>query len=148
MPGLRVKATRSPGGGRVILWLDAQLSPALADWLSDRFAVDAVAVREVDMARATDEAIFQAARRAGAAAITKDRDFVNLVERHGPPPQIIWLTRRSGSCGRSSNADSTGSGGSWTRANPWLRWAGHPLARRKIRDTIRGSPAPDDMPDR
>ncbi|QQE65212.1 hypothetical protein GFS31_18980 [Leptolyngbya sp. BL0902] len=31
--------------------------------------------------------------------MTKDRDFVDLVDRLGPPPQIIWLT-----CGNTSNA--------------------------------------------
>jgi predicted nuclease of predicted toxin-antitoxin system len=30
--------------------------------------------------------------------MTKDSDFVALVEREGPPPQIIWLT-----CGNTSN---------------------------------------------
>ncbi len=24
--------------------------------------------------------------------MTKDQDFVGLVERHGPPPQILWVT--------------------------------------------------------
>lgn len=31
--------------------------------------------------------------------MTKDSDFVDLVERLGVPPQIIWLT-----CGNTSNA--------------------------------------------
>jgi predicted nuclease of predicted toxin-antitoxin system len=31
--------------------------------------------------------------------MTKDRDFVELVERYGSPPQVIWLT-----CGNTSNA--------------------------------------------
>lgn len=29
---------------------------------------------------------------------TKDSDFVQLLDRHGPPPKIIWLT-----CGNTSN---------------------------------------------
>jgi predicted nuclease of predicted toxin-antitoxin system len=32
--------------------------------------------------------------------ISKDRDFVELIERLGPPPQVIWLT-----CGNTSNAN-------------------------------------------
>ena len=24
--------------------------------------------------------------------ITKDSDFVHLLERHGPPPRILWIT--------------------------------------------------------
>jgi predicted nuclease of predicted toxin-antitoxin system len=31
--------------------------------------------------------------------ITKDADFVGILERLGPPPQIIWLT-----CGNASKA--------------------------------------------
>jgi predicted nuclease of predicted toxin-antitoxin system len=31
--------------------------------------------------------------------MTKDRDFVDFVERYGSPPQVIWLT-----CGNTSNA--------------------------------------------
>ncbi len=31
--------------------------------------------------------------------MTKDRDFIALVERHGSPPQVVWLT-----CGNTSNA--------------------------------------------
>ena len=31
--------------------------------------------------------------------MTKDRDFVQLLTRIGPPPQIIWIT-----CGNTSNA--------------------------------------------
>lgn len=31
--------------------------------------------------------------------MTKDNDFVTLLQRHGPPPQVIWLT-----CGNTSNA--------------------------------------------
>jgi predicted nuclease of predicted toxin-antitoxin system len=32
--------------------------------------------------------------------MTKDSDFVDLVDRLGSPPQIIWLT-----CGNTSNAE-------------------------------------------
>ena len=40
-----------------------------------------------------------AARDAGAVVMTKDRDFRTLLLRHGPPPQVIWIT-----CGNTSNA--------------------------------------------
>lgn len=30
--------------------------------------------------------------------VTKDSDFIQLQERHGPPPRIVWLT-----CGNRSN---------------------------------------------
>jgi len=83
----------------VILWIDAQLSPALAPWLSDIFGVTAHAVRDFGLRAAKDLPIFHAAREAGAVIMSKDSDFVLLLERLGPPPQILWVT-----CGNTSNA--------------------------------------------
>jgi predicted nuclease of predicted toxin-antitoxin system len=83
----------------VTLWIDAQLSPALAVWLRATFELDAWPVRELKLRDASDEAIFESARQAGAIVMTKDADFVRLLERHGPPPQVLWVT-----CGNTSNA--------------------------------------------
>jgi len=83
----------------MILWIDAQLSPALARWLSDTFGVTAHAVRDLGLRDAKDLPIFHAAREAGAVLMSKDSDFVLLLERFGPPPQILWVT-----CGNTSNA--------------------------------------------
>lgn len=71
----------------------------MAIWLRMRFDLDALAVREVGLRDAEDVEIFTAARAAGVTVMTKDSDFVELLQRHGPPPQIIWL--RSGN---TSNA--------------------------------------------
>ena len=81
------------------LWTDAHLSPALAPWLRATFGVEAAPLRELGLRDAEDAVIDAAARAAGAALLMKDRDFVDLVARHGPPPQIIWLT-----CGNTTNA--------------------------------------------
>jgi predicted nuclease of predicted toxin-antitoxin system len=83
----------------VVVWTDAHLSPALAPWLRASFGVEAAPLREVGLRDAEDAAIFAAARAAGAVVFTKDSDFVELVARHGPPPQIVWLT-----CGNTTNA--------------------------------------------
>jgi predicted nuclease of predicted toxin-antitoxin system len=80
-------------------WVDAQLSPALAPWLRDTFGVEAFSVRWLGLQHASDEEIFVAAREAEAVVITKDRDFVRLLEKFGPPPKLIWVT-----CGNTSNA--------------------------------------------
>ena len=80
------------------LWIDAQLSPALARWMSETFGVTAHAVRDLALRDAKDLAIFHAAREAGAVILSKDSDFVLLLERFGPPPQILWAT-----CGNTSN---------------------------------------------
>ena len=84
----------------MILWIDAQLSPAIASWLTQTFAVTAVPLRELGLRDATDRDIFLAARREGATVVTKDRDFIRLLEDLGPPPQVIWIT-----CGNTSNAN-------------------------------------------
>lgn len=81
------------------IWLDAQLSPALARWISDQFNVDTSHIRDHGLLASDDSEIFEAAREAGVVLITKDRDFVDLLSRYGPPPQVIWLT-----CGNTSNA--------------------------------------------
>lgn len=50
----------------------------------------------------SDKSIFERARDENAIIMSKDSDFRDLVERHGPPPHIIWLT-----CGNTSNAALT-----------------------------------------
>jgi predicted nuclease of predicted toxin-antitoxin system len=83
----------------VILWVDAQLSPALAPWITKHLGIEAYSVKRLGLRDAADNDIFKAARETSAVIITKDADFVRLVERKGPPPNIIWLT-----LGNTSNA--------------------------------------------
>ena len=83
-----------------VIWIDAQLPPALARWLRQAHGVDARHVADVEQLDVDDPAIFAAARAGRAAVVvTKDDDFVELVERHGPPPQVVWVT-----CGNVRNA--------------------------------------------
>ena len=82
----------------MIIWIDAQLSPALAIWIHTTFGIEARALRDLGLRDATDREIFQSARAAGAIVMTKDSDFVTLHNQLGAPPQIIWLT-----CGNTSN---------------------------------------------
>lgn len=79
-------------------WIDAQLPPPLASWLTQRFSVTAMAVRDLGLRDATDEVIFRRARLAEVVVISKDGDFVEMVTRHGAPPQLLWVT-----CGNLSN---------------------------------------------
>ena len=61
--------------------IDAQLSPALSLWMRSTFDVEASAIRDLGLRDATDRQIFQAARAGdGAVVLTKDSDFVALVE--------------------------------------------------------------------
>ena len=82
-----------------MIWLDAQLSPALADWIAAELHQPTQAMRTLGFRNTSDAGIFAAARKANAIVVTKDADFVELVERLGPPPQVIWLT-----CGNTSTA--------------------------------------------
>jgi len=106
----------------VIVWVDAQLPPGIAGWLAERFGVECYAVRDLGLRDASDLEIFLAARAANAVVLTKDGDFVRLLDRRGPPPQVIWLT-----IGNTSNAAlravlTT----AWPRAQKYLS-SGEPL---------------------
>ncbi len=83
----------------MIIWIDAQLSPYLARWLTSEFGVETKPVRELGLRDAGDRDIFLAARDADAVVMTKDRDFVLLLEQLDAPPQILWIT-----LGNTSNA--------------------------------------------
>jgi predicted nuclease of predicted toxin-antitoxin system len=73
-------------------WLDAHLDPTLALWISSNFGVATKHLQEAGLLQAEDQEIFDAARRFGNIAIvTKDWDFIDLVTRLGPPPQILRL---------------------------------------------------------
>jgi predicted nuclease of predicted toxin-antitoxin system len=83
----------------VILWVDAQLSPSLAPWITQEFGIDAASARYLGLVDATDEEIYDAARQADAIVLTKDVDFVALLQKLGPPPSVLWVR-----CGNTSNA--------------------------------------------
>ncbi len=82
------------------IWIDAQLSPAIAIWIESNFNVKASALRDLRLRDAEDEEIFHKAKKAAVIVMTKDSDFVSLLDRFGSPPKIIWLT-----CGNTSNAN-------------------------------------------
>jgi predicted nuclease of predicted toxin-antitoxin system len=82
------------------LWIDAQLSPALALWINQHFyGVTAQSIRALGLRDATDKEIFMRAKESNAVLMSKDDDFTRLLDSLGPPPSIIWVT-----CGNSSNA--------------------------------------------
>ena len=70
------------------VWIDAQFSPAIAAWISQNLGTPAVALRDLGLRDATDREIFLRARIESAIIITKDSDFVRLLEELGSPPQI------------------------------------------------------------
>ena len=70
----------------------------MAPWITATFGIEAHAVRDLGLRGAKDPEIFRAARDAGAVVMTKDADFLVLLDRLGQPPQILWVT-----CGNTSN---------------------------------------------
>jgi predicted nuclease of predicted toxin-antitoxin system len=82
----------------VIIWVDAQMSPSLAPWITQEFGIEAASARHLGLITAIDPEIFDAARKVGATVLTKDSDFVLLLERFGPPPSVLWVR-----CGNTSN---------------------------------------------
>jgi predicted nuclease of predicted toxin-antitoxin system len=82
-----------------MIWVDAHISPAVAQWISAELREPAQSVRDLGLRNAKDKDIFAAARQAQAIVMSKDADFAEMVDRLGPPPAVIWLT-----CGNTSNA--------------------------------------------
>ena len=82
----------------MILWVDAQLSLQVASWIAETLGIEARPLRDLGLVRAKDRQIYLAAREAGAVILTKDSDFLELAERLGAPPQVLWVT-----CGNTSN---------------------------------------------
>jgi predicted nuclease of predicted toxin-antitoxin system len=81
------------------IWIDAQLSPFIANWINANFPeLDAKSLRSLGLEDANDYDIFRKARKANVAVMSKDYDFVKLIEIHGVPPKLIWIT-----CGNTSN---------------------------------------------
>ena len=69
--------------------VDAQLPPALAEWLRDK-GHDAVAVREIGLRNADDGDIWSYARAENAIVVTKDEDFRQLAAT-APDARVLWV---------------------------------------------------------
>ncbi len=79
------------------IWLDAHISPLIAKWIENELAITCYPVRDLQLRDAEDVKIFHAAKNKGDVIIlTKDNDFLDLLDRLNAPPKIIWL--RLGNC--------------------------------------------------
>jgi len=83
----------------VTVWLDAQLSPVLANWTRTTFKVRCFPIRDLGGTTMYDGTLFMRAKQEADILITKDVDLVDILRRLGPPPVIIWLRM-----GNTSNA--------------------------------------------
>ena len=75
--------------------VDNQLPAALARWLSDQGHV-AEHAADVNLAQAPDRLLWLYAAEHGAAILTKDEDFAQLVTLRTEPVPVVWL--RLGNC--------------------------------------------------
>jgi predicted nuclease of predicted toxin-antitoxin system len=76
----------------VSLLLDENLSPRLLQRLSSLFP-GLSHVRDIGLARASDDTIWEWARRNGYTVVTADADFVALSRLLGFPPKVVHLEK-------------------------------------------------------
>ena len=80
------------------LLLDQNLSWRLAEHLQDLFP-GSIHVREAGLDRASDEVVWDYARRGLYVILSKDSDFQQRSLLFGSPPKCIWI--RVGNCATS-----------------------------------------------
>ena len=75
------------------LWLDMQLSPKLAAWIQKEFSIKTISSYDLFINEERDDIIFAKAKQKGnVILLSKDTDFLLLIERLKSPPKLIWLT--------------------------------------------------------
>lgn len=79
------------------LLVDSQLPPALARHITAS-GTSCIHVRDVGLARATDQVIWDYAKSHNLVIVSKDEDFRQMAILQGSPPQVIWV--RLGNCRR------------------------------------------------
>ncbi len=82
-----------------MIWLDAQISPSLSEWINSEFDIPCFSLKDLGLRDEIDVVIFERAKKENVILITKDSDFVDLVAKYNAPPKIIYLT-----CGNTSNS--------------------------------------------
>jgi predicted nuclease of predicted toxin-antitoxin system len=91
-------------------------------WLSQEFGLEAVSTERLNLLKANDTEIFQKAKENNAVILTKDSDFVDLVNAYGPPPMVVWI-----SCGNTTNTKLKSILlTQWVRVSELLK-QGHPI---------------------
>ena len=111
------------------VWVDANLAPSIALWMTRMYGCEAWSLDRLGLLTATDLEIFEKAREDDAVILTKDVDFVDLVNRLGPPPKLVWI-----SCGNTTNARLQQiMAAQWVRVTELLA-EGHPIV--ELTDSI------------
>jgi len=79
----------------VKLLLDQNLSPRLTSLIADIYP-ESTHVRDVGLAAASDDRVWDYAAQYGFVIATKDSDFQQRSFLYGAPPKVVWL--RCGNC--------------------------------------------------
>ena len=81
---------------------DENLSPKLVLLLADQFP-NSVHVRDVGLATADDQSVWNYASSQGLIIVSKDSDMHQRSFVFGAPPKVVWI--RLGNCSTSDVAD-------------------------------------------
>lgn len=82
------------------LLVDNQLPAALARFLSAN-GFESQHVLDIGLDTASDQVIWEHARKEGLVIVTKDEDFAQLADRQTTiPPQVLWV--RLGNCRKAA----------------------------------------------
>ena len=74
-----------------MLLLDENLSPRLIARVENYFP-GSLHVLHAGLDNSPDQEIWDFAKRKAFAVVTKDRDFLTLLEKNGPPPKVLHLS--------------------------------------------------------
>jgi len=79
------------------LWLDTQISPAIAKWMAEYTGFIVKSSYSLSLHYLSDMDIYNQGKKSGnVILISKDADFAELISRLGSPPKLINL--KIGNC--------------------------------------------------
>jgi predicted nuclease of predicted toxin-antitoxin system len=71
-------------------WVDAQISPIIARWLNEKRGFETKSAYSLQLTGVGDMDIYLRAKKQGnVILISKDTDFVNIIQTLGSPPKLI-----------------------------------------------------------
>ena len=75
------------------LFVDVHLPPSLAPWLKETFGIESYSFDYLGWRFAEDYDVFMNVRKfSNPVILTKDEDFLSLLQVYKSPPKIIWIT--------------------------------------------------------
>jgi predicted nuclease of predicted toxin-antitoxin system len=79
------------------IWLDNQISPIIAKWLSEQTGFKVISGYKLGLNNLSDQEIYSKAKKSGnIILISKDSDLDEIISKSGSPPKLISL--KIGNC--------------------------------------------------